>query len=135
MENLFFEKLLENLSSPDFGIVSYTSRYQIANTPGGSHLKKLPPKTITKVTNLSPYLTIKEAAAYLGLKPSYVYKLTHNRKIPFYKPSNGRLYFLTEELDKWVADGRQWSEEEIDERAADYTLRNRKLVPGRKKRK
>lgn len=37
-------------------------------------------------------LTTTEAAKYLGLKPSYLYKLMMRRAIPYYKP-NGKLCF------------------------------------------
>ncbi len=38
-------------------------------------------------------LNIDEASAFTGLKKSYIYKLVSQKKIPFYKPMNGYLFF------------------------------------------
>ena len=46
-------------------------------------------------------LNIQNAADYLHLKKSYLYKLVSQGGIPHYKP-RGRLYFLKEELDNWI---------------------------------
>ena len=47
-------------------------------------------------------LTTAEAAKYLGFKLSYLYKLTADNKIPFYKPTGGSIYFCRQELVDWV---------------------------------
>lgn len=47
-------------------------------------------------------LTADEAAAYLGIKKSYLYKLTHYRGIPHSKPSGKNCYFSRRELDEWM---------------------------------
>lgn len=47
-------------------------------------------------------LTSNEAAVYLGMENSYLYKLTCQKKIPFYKPNDGRIYFKKAELDDWA---------------------------------
>ncbi|MFA6978631.1 MAG: helix-turn-helix domain-containing protein [Ignavibacteriaceae bacterium] len=47
-------------------------------------------------------LCFKEAAAYLGFRPSYLYKLTHKKLISFYKPSGKMLFFSKSELDEWI---------------------------------
>ena len=41
-------------------------------------------------------MTTTEAARYLGLKPSYLYKMMMRRAIPYYKP-NGKLCFFAKE--------------------------------------
>jgi len=61
-------------------------------------------------------LSLKETAAYLGLKPKYCYKLVFLGKIAYYKPTGGKLYFLKEDLDAYIRRNR---------RAADYELRDR----------
>jgi len=61
-------------------------------------------------------LSLKEAAAYLGLKPKYCYKLVFLGKLTYYKPTGGKLYFLQEDLDSYIRRNR---------RAADYELRDR----------
>ena len=47
-------------------------------------------------------LSFKEACAYLGFKPSYLYKIIHTKQIRFYKPSGKMLFFSKCELDEWV---------------------------------
>jgi len=47
-------------------------------------------------------LSFKEACAYLGFAPSYLYKLTYRKVIPHYKPTGKMLFFSKCELDAWV---------------------------------
>ncbi len=47
-------------------------------------------------------LTTSEAAMYLGFKIGYLYKLTSESKIPFYKPNGGCIYFCKQELVDWA---------------------------------
>lgn len=65
-------------------------------------------KTITK-----PFLTVEELTSYLGVKTSYIYKMTHNREIPFYKPGGKMVYFNREEIDEWVLSQRVATADEI----------------------
>lgn len=44
----------------------------------------------------------KEACKYLSISYSTLTKLTKDKKIPFYKPTNRNMYFFKEELDKWI---------------------------------
>ena len=43
-----------------------------------------------------------QAAQYLSISHSHLYKLTSQRKIPFHKPSGKYLYFFKRELDEWI---------------------------------
>jgi len=52
-------------------------------------------------------LTVEAAAQFLGFKKSYVYKLCHLKKIPFYKPLGDRVYFRLSELEAFVFRNRQ----------------------------
>ena len=47
-------------------------------------------------------LTLEEAALYLGISKSTLYKLSHTKSIPFYKPGNKLIYFKRADLDNWV---------------------------------
>lgn len=47
-------------------------------------------------------LTFKEACAYLGYAPSYLYKLTYRNVIPHYKPTGKMIFFSKNEIDEWV---------------------------------
>lgn len=50
-------------------------------------------------------LTFKEACAYLGYAPSYLYKLTYRNVIPHYKPTGKMIFFSKNELDEWIYKG------------------------------
>lgn len=43
---------------------------------------------------------------YLKMKLSTLYQLTHKKEIPFNKKGKA-IYFKKDEIDKWIADGRQ----------------------------
>lgn len=55
-------------------------------------------------------LNFKEACAYLGFAPSYLYKLTYRKIIPHYKPSGKMLFFSKTELDEWIFSKEQSAE-------------------------
>jgi excisionase family DNA binding protein len=63
------------------------------------------------------FLTTKEAAAYLGMALSYLYKLTAKKSIPFYTPTGKKIYFKKSELDEWMNRGRVATNEENESRA------------------
>ena len=65
-------------------------------------------------------MTTTEAARYLGLKPSYLYKMMMRRAIPYYKPGGKLCFFAKEDLDAWMKRVRVKSQEEIDSEAARY---------------
>lgn len=60
-------------------------------------------------------LDLDEAAVYLHYSPKYLYRLTHEGRIAFYKPEGGKLFFTKEDLDKFVLRNRH---------AADFELRD-----------
>ena len=70
-------------------------------------------------------LTVSEAAEYLRVKPSYIYKLTMNRAIPYYKPRGKVCYFDKEDLDAHFRQIRIAPQSEIDERVSAYMVRRR----------
>lgn len=67
-------------------------------------------------------LTTTEAAKYLGLRPSYLYKLMMRRAIPYYKPNGKLCFFAREDLDAWLRRVRVKSQDEIDSGAARYLV-------------
>jgi excisionase family DNA binding protein len=46
-------------------------------------------------------LTLPEAAAYIGISRSHLYRLTSQGRVPHYKPRGKVLYFDRDELDRW----------------------------------
>ena len=78
-------------------------------------LKGLNQKTIPE------RLSLVEAAQYLGVSKSYMYKLIHTRAIPFNKFGK-RVIFYTKELDEWIKQNalRVKTREEIEREACEY---------------
>ena len=60
------------------------------------------------------YLTLKEAAVYLKLCKSTLYKMTSSREIPFYKPGGKLILFLKEDLEEYLANNRFDAKKEIE---------------------
>lgn len=79
-------------------------------------------------------LTIKEAAKYLGVSVSTLYKMTMHNEIPFYRPGKRRIYFKRQELDQWMITNRQATNEEMQRDASLSDLTNL-FSPKRTKRK
>jgi len=71
-------------------------------------------------------LNLSEAAKYLDISESHLYKLTSTRQIPHFCPQGKKLYFRREELDQWLQRNRQSSTDEIDREATNYLIRNKR---------
>ncbi len=69
-------------------------------------LKKLTSLEALLTRNNDKPLTFREACAYLGYAPSYLYKLTYRKVIPHYKPTGKMIFFSKCELDEWVYKNR-----------------------------
>ena len=63
-------------------------------------------------------LTLEEAAIFLGISKSCLYKMTHNQVVPFFKPNNKLVYFERSELIKWIRSCRVASMDQIESEAA-----------------
>lgn len=68
-------------------------------------------------------LTMEEAASYLGMSKSNLYKLTSARLIAYSKPMGKQIYFERSELEKWCKRNRVAPLDEIESNAATYMLR------------
>lgn len=68
-------------------------------------------------------LTSEEAAKYMGISKSYLYKLTMRQEIPHYKPKGKMVYFNRRELEQWLQSNRVSTDEEIEQKAQSYCLR------------
>lgn len=50
-----------------------------------------------------PLYTTKEAAAFLGVKVSYIYELIRANKLPYYRSQGGKLIYIKREaLMQWA---------------------------------
>ena len=67
-------------------------------------------------------LNIKEVSEYLDLSVSYVYKLTSQSKIPYYKPFGKKLYFLRSELNRWITRSPNKPDYELEQEAINYVM-------------
>lgn len=68
-------------------------------------------------------LTASEAAAYMGITLSSLYKLTCSRRIPHYKPTGKVCYFNRKELETWLQSNRVSTGEEIAQKAQSYCMK------------
>jgi len=71
-------------------------------------------------------LNLKEAARYLNMSCSHLYKLTSAKEIPHYKPRGKQVYFEKRELDKWLLQNRQTTKAEIEQAAIDFVVKGGK---------
>lgn len=79
-------------------------------------------------------LTSEEAARYMGISLSHLYKLTAAREIPHYKPTGKLCYFKRKELEAWIQKIRIDTSEELDAEVEAYLRRNPfDPVPARRK--
>ena len=68
-------------------------------------------------------LSVNEAYVYLNVSISWLYKLTHLKKIPHYKPNGKLIYFKKSDLNIWLLRNRVSSQEEIERKAEEYVTK------------
>ena len=68
-------------------------------------------------------LTSDEAAKYMGVSKSYLYKLTMRQQIPHYKPMGKMVYFNRLELEQWLQNNRVSTATEISQQAQAYCMK------------
>ncbi|WP_375605639.1 helix-turn-helix transcriptional regulator [Flavobacterium davisii] len=71
-------------------------------------------------------LTLEEAADFLSLSKSAIYKLTSKKEIPFYNPGGKKIFFKRTELENWVLSSKSYSVEEFDDEVTSYLSRTQK---------
>ncbi len=64
--------------------------------------------------NSKPVLSASETATYLNISYSRLTKLTSSMLIPFYKPTNGILFFFREELHSWIKESKVYNDDDVD---------------------
>ena len=77
----------------------------------------------------SETLTIEEVSVLTGYKKATLYKLTHERKIPFHKPAHGgrRIFFKRAEINQWLESNHFETYEESFENVKGKKVLNSKL--------
>lgn len=69
-------------------------------------------------------LSFKEAQKYLGVSPSFLYKMTSKGKIRHYKPSGKLIFFDKQDLDSWIQKNPVITEEELNCISSNYSTKN-----------
>ena len=60
-----------------------------------------------------------EACNYLNISKSYLYKCTHKRLIPYYKPGGKKIFFSKMDLNVWIFKNKIMSDSEVNETVKD----------------
>lgn len=68
-------------------------------------------------------LTSDEAAKYMGVSKSYLYKLTMKQRIPHFKPMGKMCYFNRLELEQWLQSNRVSTASEIKQQAQSFCMK------------
>lgn len=63
------------------------------------------------------FLSIDEAAEYLQLSKSHVYKMTSSKEFTVYKPNGKTIFILRDDLNEWIKRNPCLSNAEIERRA------------------
>ena len=79
-------------------------------------------ESLLEATNQTKPLNLVEAAKFLDLSQSHLYKLTSERKIPHFKPNGKKIYFDEYELVQWLKRKPTRTLEETEEKAASYIV-------------
>ncbi len=66
---------------------------------------------------------LEDLLQYTGLSKSFIYRLTSENKIPFYKLDQGKnLFFKRDEIDAWMTKNKRKSTDEIEQESAKYCV-------------
>lgn len=87
-------------------------------------LSNLSAKMDKLLLNSKKAITIEELSEKYGLSKSTIYKLTSTGRIPFYKPTGKKIYFDSNEIEKWLLSNRNKTIEEINADADTYVTLN-----------
>lgn len=71
------------------------------------------------------YLTLEEAADFLGIKKATLYKMTSKKQIKYSK-AFGKCYFLKENLIEIIKSGEQQTQQEVSAEVLDFMRKNHK---------
>jgi DNA binding domain, excisionase family len=61
-------------------------------------------------------LSFKESIEFMDVSKSFLYKLTSEGRISFFKPNNGKIYFKKEDLENWMMQNEVKSIESLEKR-------------------
>lgn len=78
--------------------------------------------TANTVFTTKEVLTSDEAARYMGISKSYLYKLTMRQQIPHSKPMGKMCYFNRLEVEEWLQSNKVATADQIAQKAQAYTM-------------
>jgi excisionase family DNA binding protein len=70
-------------------------------------------------------LTFDEAAGFIGISKSHLYKLTMANALPFYRPRGKMIYFERVELENWLLQNRITPADELEAKASTHVTLNK----------
>lgn len=79
-----------------------------------------------KISDEKVYFTLKELSEFTGFEVSYIYKLTSQRKIPYYKPFGKKNFFKVAEIQEMFNSSRVSTMDELESDAITYCLTSKK---------
>jgi excisionase family DNA binding protein len=91
------------------------------------------PKKSENVPTANPNnMSVEDAAVYLGISVSTLYKMTSQNRVPFHKVGKKKLGFSKTELDEYFAKQSTLTDEDVNDQAERYISNER---PGRDRKK
>ena len=106
------------------GLAYTIQSHNIKKIDMDKELKKVADLISAKMSlNTKEVLTSDEAASYMGVSKSYLYKLTMEKKIPHYKPMGKMVYFNRQELEYWLLSNRVATDDELNQDAQAYCIK------------
>ncbi|MCT3845055.1 helix-turn-helix transcriptional regulator [Elizabethkingia anophelis] len=79
------------------------------------------------ICGLKSILNVEELAEYTGFKKSYIYKLVHEKIIPYSKPNGKVLFFERKVIDEWLLNNPSKSKEEIQRESIEFAFKSKKV--------
>ena len=83
--------------------------------------------TANIISTTKAVLTVSEAARYMGVSKSSLYKMMMRKLIPYSRPNGKVCYFDRVELEKWLMSNRVATENELNDRAEAYCRKGGRL--------
>ena len=81
--------------------------------------------TANVISTMKKVLTVDEAAKYMGISKSTLYKMMMRREIPYSKPNGKVCFFNRQELEAWLMSNRVATSDEIRDKAEAYCAHTR----------
>ena len=84
--------------------------------------------TANIISTTKAVLTVDEAARYMGIAKSTLYKMMMRREIPYSKPNGKVCFFDRQELEAWLMSNRVATSDEIRDKAQAYCAHTRTIT-------